>query len=177
MNKRAFTLIELLVVVLIIGILAAIALPQYQKAVEKSRMAEGLTMTGSLQKAVERYILANGTKTGVHSACESIIDDLDIDVGGSSQDSRNLTAQLYDCGVKIVGNFAYAAGLDPYSGTATVKGAKFKRGETPSDSHTLEYKIEYNYNPSTGWSQSYTQYAAAKANLKPEFAALGFTTN
>ena len=48
MNKKGFTLIELLVVVLIIGILAAIALPQYFKAVEKSRSTEALSIMGSL---------------------------------------------------------------------------------------------------------------------------------
>ena len=58
--KKAFTLIELLVVVLIIGILASIALPQYTKAVEKSRMAEALTNLKSLQQAMDVYLLENG---------------------------------------------------------------------------------------------------------------------
>ena len=58
-NSRAFTLIELLVVVLIIGILAAVAVPQYQKAVAKSRAMESLTLLRAVVPAVREYILAN----------------------------------------------------------------------------------------------------------------------
>ena len=62
MKNHAFTLIELLVVVLIIGILSAIALPQYQKAVEKSRATQGITMLKSVYQAAEVYYLTNGKK-------------------------------------------------------------------------------------------------------------------
>ena len=59
-NKQAFTLIELLVVVLIIGILAAVALPQYNKAVWKSRATQLITAVKSIQQGKQVYYLANG---------------------------------------------------------------------------------------------------------------------
>ncbi len=56
---KGFTLIELLVVVLIIGILAGIALPQYEKSVWKARLAEVYTVTNALEKSIETYILTH----------------------------------------------------------------------------------------------------------------------
>ena len=60
MNKKAFTLIELLVVVLIIGILAAIALPKYEKAVVKSRFAEAMMNLKTIYEADKACRLETG---------------------------------------------------------------------------------------------------------------------
>ena len=76
-NKQAFTLIELLVVVLIIGILGAIALPQYQKAVEKARMAEAVILLRAIATANQVYYLANGEYAG-----QDDMDKLDVQIPG-----------------------------------------------------------------------------------------------
>ena len=78
MNKSlGFTLIELLVVVLIIGILSAVALPQYEKAVEKSRMSEAMTLVAAIGRAEQLYYMANGEYAGD-------IGKLDFDFPGES---------------------------------------------------------------------------------------------
>jgi prepilin-type N-terminal cleavage/methylation domain-containing protein len=97
MNKKGFTLIELLVVVLIIGILAAIALPQYFKAVEKSRSTEALSIMGSLAAAMERARLVSTDNSYPNNLSTLDIDFSDASgarVSGGTWNTRNFSFSL-----------------------------------------------------------------------------------
>lgn len=91
--NQGFTLIELLVVVLIIGILSAIALPQYEAAVEKARLTEAMVNMKAIADAVQRYEQANpGDTTTVIQF--SNIADIQLK-GGTQTDDSTYTTKLF----------------------------------------------------------------------------------
>lgn len=95
--KNGFTLIELLVVVLIIGILSAVALPQYTKAVEKARAAEAWTNLRALVTAERVYKMANGSAT-------SNLDELDITLSGEKLESGQIKTNYFTYDVGNIGS-------------------------------------------------------------------------
>ena len=89
-----FTLIELLVVVLIIGILAAVALPKYEIAVEKSRAAEGISLARSIAVANQVYYMANGSWSDDINELDLEFPGTDGTVGGvDSKGTKNFSCR------------------------------------------------------------------------------------
>ncbi len=130
-KKQAFTLIELLVVVLIIGILAAVAVPQYQKAVEKSRLAEALLNIETVVKNVDLYVLEKGIDGGWHHP-----EKWTTDLSGGTWDDRNIT---YTTKYFVYNVWVYS-GVDVYrcSGVCT--------GDADTDESNAIYNLFQDYN-------------------------------
>lgn len=127
-NKTGFTLIELLVVVLIIGILSAVALPQYTKAVEKARMAEAITNMSTIKQAIDISILNNGI-TGME--LKEVLEIAGMELNGGTWDED---------GYYFTKNFLYRGGC--YSTSCEAQADRI--------SSTNDYSF-YSYRDASGW--------------------------
>jgi len=60
MRQKGFTVIELMIVIVIIGVLAVFAIPQYNKYIARTQVAEAFAMLGSVKQALTLYYQENG---------------------------------------------------------------------------------------------------------------------
>lgn len=137
-NKKGFTLLELLVVVLIIGVLAAIALPQYDMAVGRARYATLKDNARAIKSALDRYYMAQGSYT-------EKLTDIDIDLQGplTNNDSKVTLPDNSVC----------------YIGSATIFCSRHIFGIY------MEYGVPYrNYGSANHACVTYSQKANDRAN-------------
>ena len=96
MKNHAFTLIELLVVVLIIGILSAIALPQYQKAVTRAQMTQVQVLARHIAEAEVAYCLANGGLTDDFRQLDAgLPDSFTVDTSGKNATDNKTSFSIW----------------------------------------------------------------------------------
>ena len=104
-NKSGFTLVELLIVILIIGLLSAISIPMYKKAVEKSKVADALSTMQAVSKSEHSWFLARNNYTKDFANLDIDLYDKDGNKAeDESFDSINYTFTLQDSSIKAERN-------------------------------------------------------------------------
>jgi type IV pilus assembly protein PilA len=116
-DEKGFTLIELLVVILIIGILAAIALPAFLNQREKAQDSEAKSAARTAQTAMETYYTDNQKYTG---ATDVILEDLEPALKSANALTVTPTSDtVYSVSVKSKGNNGVVYTITNNAGTVT----------------------------------------------------------
>lgn len=139
MKKHSFTLIELLIVLVIIGVFAALAMPQYQKMVYNVKTgAETMRIAQAAADSIWRYYIETGRMPPRFWSTLSLMDELDVKF---SDPDKMYFKYVYQC--QPDGRNAYISGSQPDATKVPIGGIS-------------EYSIEYVYEPSVvqPWHQS-----------------------
>lgn len=150
--QKGFTLIELMIVIAIIGILAAIAIPQYQNYIARSQVTRAMSEAGSLKTVVETCMLEGKTTLGQgHKECQLGATGSNILDGNIQDGAPALPSGL---GVPQVA-------IDSANNKATVTATFGHSAATMLHSNTVT------------WSRDSSGSWTCKTDVKPKFAPTG----
>lgn len=148
-NKKGFTLIELLVVVLIIGILSAVALPQYKKAVRKSRLVQVQVGMDTIKKNISSYLLANGFSSSNTPYFTGKQNAGDLEMPG------NCSSSNYICFTSLGGFMSYCS-----SSSCIIQWIPtYKEDGTTGNKALEQTDFTMTYTSQNGWYFSNVSYA------------------
>ncbi|MBW1799415.1 MAG: prepilin-type N-terminal cleavage/methylation domain-containing protein [Deltaproteobacteria bacterium] len=123
-NQRGFTLVEIMMVVIIIGILAVLAIPRYEKYTIESKLSEVAVAVGEIKTGMEKYYNSHGQKyPAINSqpGNASLNQVLRIDLGQQDNFAFHITTHADNgyTGYKVVAYLTDTGQMNEYS-SATV---------------------------------------------------------